>query len=60
MGNIPFGVNETMMKQFFNEQMNMCGLTDPKVSLLPILGLVFYTCTSFFYNFFMMPFQKSS
>ena len=31
VGNIPFGVTEASMKQFFNEQMHLCGLAQAQV-----------------------------
>ena len=38
VGNIPFGANEPMMKGFFNEQMNMCGLSDRKADGDPVIA----------------------
>jgi len=38
VGNIPFGANEAMMKGFFNEQMNMTGLSDRKADGDPVIA----------------------
>ena len=36
VGNIPFGCTEQSTMQFFNEQMQMCGLVNTKVSETPL------------------------
>ena len=40
VGNIPFGVTEASMKQFFNEQMHLCGLAQAQVRVALTLWLI--------------------
>jgi len=39
VGNIPFGVTEASMKQFFNEQMHLCGLAQAQVEGDPVIAV---------------------